>query len=313
MILKGKVQLILFSSVLIALFLTLDSVWRSEGQAATGVNVETISLGIVSTKPQKRIEEHRDFVDYLARKLSSTHEIKGSVVVAPAPLELAKLLIERKVDFYMDSPYPTFIINKHTDARVLLRRWKGGVSEYKSVLFTKRDSGIARLEHLLGKMIAFEDPGSTSGYFLPKALLLKKGFNLTEKPSFQADVSPREIGYLFAQGSEKNILNWVLSRKAAAGAFNDNDLGTLDEKTKAEIVVLAETERFPRHFLSVRKDLAPALVNRLREILLSMDGDAEGKKILQKTDNTTKFDLLPGGEETVRRKIREVFTPRQTN
>ena len=312
-IMKGKAQPIFLSSALIAVLLTVDSRLQSEGQTATEAKVETISLGIVSTKPQKRIEEHRDFVDYLARKLSSTQDIKGSVIVAPAPLELAKLLIERKVDFYMDSPYPTFIINKHTDGRVLLRRWKGGVSEYRSILFTKRNSGVTRLEDLLGKILAFEDPGSTSGYFLPKALLHRRGFSLTEKPSFQADVSAREIGYLFAGGSEKNILNWVLSRKVAAGAFSDNDLDPLDEKTKAEIVVLAETERFPRHFFSVRKDLDRSLVNRLKEILLSMHRDPEGQKILQKTDNTTKFDLLPGGEETLRRKIKEVFNPRSTN
>jgi phosphonate transport system substrate-binding protein len=310
-IMKRRAQSIFFSSALIAVLLAVDSRLK-EGQAATEPKGETLSLGLVSTKPQKRIEEHRDFVDYLARKLSSTQDARGSVIVAPAPLELAKLLIERKVDFYLDSPYPTFVINKHTDARVLLRRWKGGVSDYRSVLFTKRDSGVTRLESLSGKIIAFEDPGSTTGYFLPKALLYRRGFSLTQKPRFEAEVSPTEIGYLFAGGSEKTILNWVLSKKVAAAALSDNDLDTLEERTKAEFLVLAETERFPRHFLSVRKDLDRSLVNRLKEILFSMHRDPEGQKILQKTDNTTKFDVLPGGEETLRRKMKEVFSPRPT-
>jgi hypothetical protein len=38
-----------------------------------------------------------------------------------------------------------------------------------------------------------------------------------------------------------------------------------------------------------------------------MHQDDEGRKIMQKMDNTTKFDILPGGEEVVRRKLVELF------
>jgi ABC-type phosphate/phosphonate transport system substrate-binding protein len=60
----------------------------------------------------------------------------------------------------------------------------------------------------------------------------------------------------------------------------------------------------------VRKDLPDPVVNRLKEILLAMDHDEEGQKILRETDNTTKFDSLPGGPETVTRQLVEVYHPR---
>jgi ABC-type phosphate/phosphonate transport system substrate-binding protein len=60
---------------------------------------------------------------------------------------------------------------------------------------------------------------------------------------------------------------------------------------------------------ATRKDLNPTVVKRLREVLLSMHEDDEGRKILQ-ADGTTKFDLLPGGEEMMRRKLVELFRPR---
>ncbi|TMA12072.1 MAG: phosphate/phosphite/phosphonate ABC transporter substrate-binding protein, partial [Deltaproteobacteria bacterium] len=181
--------------------------------------------------------------------------------------------------------------------------------EYRSILFTKRDSGTARLEDFRGKIIAFEDPGSTSGYFLPKVLLLRKGFKLSEKPSLQAKVAPKEVGYIFVH-TDGNIVNMVLSNQVAAGAISNDDYATLDEKKRADITVLAETETFPRHLVSIRKDFPPALTERLKETLLAMDQNEEGRRILQKTDNTTKFDLLPGGEEAVRRKLIELFRPR---
>lgn len=280
---------------------------EAAGQAPETDTVKTISLGLVSQIHQKEIEEHfRDFVGYVARKLSSTSEIKGTVVVAPTALQLAKLLEEKRVDFYMESPYPTYLINRQGSARLLLRRWKGGMGEYRGILATSKESGIARLEDLRGKIIAFEDPGSTSAYLLPKVFLLRKGFRLTEKPGLEAKVSPKEIGYIFAS-THKNIADLLLSKKVVAGAFSDDDYATLDEKARAEIAILAETETVPRHLVSIRRGLHPEVAKRLQESLLSMHQDDEGRKIMQKMDNTTKFDVLPGGEEVVRRKLVELF------
>ena len=73
------------------------------------------------------------------------------------------------------------------------------MSEYRGVIFTNKASRITRVEDLLGKMIAFEDPGSTSGYFLPKLLLFEKRFRVVEKPDLSAKVLGGEIGYIFCR------------------------------------------------------------------------------------------------------------------
>ena len=271
------------------------------------VKVKTITLGLVSGTSQKEIEAHfQNFVRYVARKLGSGAETEGKVVIVPTPLQMAKFLEEKKVDFYMESPYPTYVINKQGAAMLLLRRWKSGMAEYRGLIFSKKSDGTTRLEELRGKMIAFEDPGSTSGYFLPKVLLLKKGFKLSEKSKPDAQVGPKEIGYIFAS-TDANVVNLVLSRKVAAGAFSDDDYGALEGTKKADILILAQTELFPRHLVSVRKDLDPKVKNRLKEVLLGMNQEDEGRNIMRQADNTTKFDLLPGGEELVRRKLVETF------
>jgi phosphonate transport system substrate-binding protein len=249
-------------------------------------------------------------VNYVARKLTPTADTKGMVVVAPTAGQMMKRLEEKRVDFYMESPYPTYIVNRLGSARLLLRRWKGGIAEYRSLIFTNKESGIARLEDLRGKIIAFEDPGSTSGYFLPKLFLLRKGFSVTEKGSREAKVSASEIGYIFA-ATDKNMVNLVVQKKIAAGAFSNDDFAHVDDTNKAFISILGETESMPRHLVSVRKDLPAPVVKRLKEIHLSMHQDKEGQNILEKADNTTKFDSLPGGEERVRRKLVELYRQRQ--
>jgi phosphonate transport system substrate-binding protein len=277
---------------------------NAAGQTPYRVQTKTISLGIVSEVNQKEIEEHyRDFVRYVARKLSS----EGKVVLASTPPELAKLLEQQKVDFYMESAYSTYIINDvEGAAKLLLRRWQRGKPEYQSLIFAKRNSGVNRLDDLRGKIIVFENLKSTSGYFLPKFFLLRNGFKLSEKSRLDAAVTPEEMGYIFASSQEK-LVNLVLTNQAAGGAFSDDDYAKLDDKTKAEIGVLAQTERLPRHLVSIRKDLAPALADRLKAILIAMSEDDEGRRILQKTGETTKFDMLPEGEEGMRRRLLETF------
>jgi phosphonate transport system substrate-binding protein len=296
-----------------ALLLTLILGAPTAGQNAATPKLRTISLGLVSAASQKEIEEHfHSFARYVATRLSSTLEIEGRVVVAPTALQLAKLLEEKRVDFYMESAYPTYVINRQGAAAVVLRRWKSGLTEYRGLIFAKSGSGTLRPEDLRGKMIAFEDPGSTSGYFLPKLFLLRKGFRLVEKPGPEAKVAPGEVGYIFAS-SYVNTVDLVLSKRIAAGAFSSDDYGAIDDKQRAEIIVLAETETFPRHLVSTRKDLEPTIKNRLKDILLSMHQDEEGRGILKQIDNTTKFDLLPGGEEMMRRNLVELFRPRRRN
>lgn len=137
------------------------------GQTPRKVEAKTITLGIVSPIDQKEVEEHfRGFVRYVAKKLSSAPAIEGRIIVTPTQSQLSSLLIERKADFYMESPYPTFLINSVYGAgKLFLRRWKGGMAEYHTLIFTKKNGETKRLEDLRGKIIAFEDPGPLQAIF----------------------------------------------------------------------------------------------------------------------------------------------------
>lgn len=237
------------------------------GQTPGRSEAKTITLGIVAATKQKEIEAHfQDFVRYLARKLSSASKIEGRIVFAPTQSRLSNLLTERKVDFYMESPYPTYMINNVYGAgKLLLRRWKGGMADYHASIFTNRNGETKGLEDLNGKVIAFEDAESTSGYFLPKLFLTKRGFKLLQKTQIEANVPRGEVGYIFA-GSQDKLVVLVLTKQVAAGAFSNDDYAALNDSQKSEIAILAETASLPRHLVSVRKNLAPALAGRCIKI-----------------------------------------------
>ena len=291
-----------------ALFATIECSAQTQAKSTN-----TLVLGVVFQGAAQPVQAHfRPLIEYVAHKFSSTTETKGMIIVAPTAGQMIKLLEEKRVDLYMESPYPTYLINRLGAARLLLRAWKGGMAEYRSLIFTSKQSGVTDPKELRGKIIAFEDPGSTSGYFLPKLFLLKKGFSMSEQASPESKISAGEIGYIFANTSDE-VVRLVLQKKVTAGAFSTDDYAALEDKDKPLISILGETESVPRHLVSVRKDLPETVVNRLKSILLAMDRDKEGQQILKQTDNTTRFDALPGGEEMVRRKLVELYRPRSQN
>jgi len=276
-------------------------------QKAVASEPRTITLALISMN-QKEIEEHfQPFVRYVATKLSGVSSVDGRTVVVPTQSHLANLLLEKKADFYMESPYPTYQINSvYSAAKLLLRRWKGGMSDYHTLIFTRKDGAIKRLDDLRGHMIAFEDPESTSGHFLPKLFLSRKGYKLVRKSQIEPNVPAAEVGYFFAETQDK-IMDLVLTQRVAAGAFSNDDFAALDSGKKAEIIILGATASLPRHLVSVRKDLPPATVDRLKSTLLSMHQEPEGHSILEKLDGTTKFDTLPGGELAISQRLLDTF------
>lgn len=290
------------------LLLVLAALSQNVSAQTRSDEVKSIRLGLISDNNPSAVQEHfREFVRFVARRLSVRLENNAGVLIAPTIFDMAKLLEQQRVDFYMESPYATYLINYvHGVGKTLLRRWKGGQAEYQGLILTKRDGGIKRLSDLRGKSIVFEDPGSTSGYLLPKIFLLRKGFKLVEKRDYDPFASPDEIVYFFAR-SQRRLLQSLLTGQAVAAAMSDEDYAGLDKNDKAEIAVLDQTEKLARHLVSVRSDFPPPWINNLEKVLLSMHEDEDGRRVLSRIDQTTKFDRIPGGEEALRKKLLEVF------
>ena len=164
------------------------------------------------------------------------------------------------------------------------------------MIFVRNDSAIQTVSDLPDKVVAFEEPYSTSGYFLPKSALLYAGLKLSEQADAGALVKAGEVGYVFAMDDD-NIPVWVLRGKVGAGAMDDASFARLTPQRRENLRVVHQTAALPRHLVSVRRNLAPRLVNGIKAVLLGMEHSEEGRQALQKFEMTTRFDELPGGPE----------------
>lgn len=264
---------------------------HSTPPAPTSDRLAAVTLGSVSPTPKEEMAIFQPLADYLAQRLQSDAGARGRVVVAGSAAEMAALLTNGTVDLYIDSPFPMATVVAQSGARPFLRRWKNGVTDYRSVIFARADSGIRTLQDLRGKLIALKDLDSTSGYFLPKVGLLESGLRPAYYDDPSSPVPPDSVGYTFSR-DEENAVFWVLRGKVAAAGADENALKTFAREDIGSLSVVYTSPSVPRHIVASRADLAPPLIERVGQILLAMDQDDEGRDVLREFQKTTKFDLL---------------------
>ena len=138
----------------------------------------------------------------------------------------------------------------------------------------RADSGINSLSDLKGKSFAFVDPASTSGHLYPKTLLLSKG--LDPKTFFGKSVfvgSHNAAVLSILKGEVDGAASYEDSRAAVAKGFPE-----VFEKIK----IIAHTQNIPNDVVAVRKNLTPALKQKIREGLKHLAKTPEGSKLLKK-------------------------------
>jgi phosphonate transport system substrate-binding protein len=250
-----------------------------------------ITLGFITSSPIEEGRRLSPLVNYLARQLKSEGIGEGNVVPANSIEAMSSLLRTSQADIYIDSFFPTMAVSRLSGSKLLLRGWKDGGSDYKSVIFTRKDSRITILEHLGGKVIAFDEPFSSSGYFVPKVELMKIAFQVLPDRPGGGPVRGDEVRYVFSRG-DTNTIYMVAKGEVAAGAVDDQNYRAV-AKNLDNLKILHETASFPRQIVSHRADFPVNLVTKIKNVLSNMTRTLEGRKILVEFDNTAKFDEIP--------------------
>ncbi len=300
------------SLVVLVVIVTLGvSCGRDQTPPIAGPNPDSsppgiLTIGSVSLKPAQEHEVFRPLADYLAVRLESVGIGRGRVVVVDSLRTMVNELEAGRVDVYIDSPFPVGFVVQHSDAKVLLQRFKWGSEEYRSVLFARADGEIEELSDLRGRMIAFGEPFSTSGYLLPKAALLSAGLSLMNFADPAASVPAGEIGYVFSNDAE-NTMVWVLKSKVMAGAVNEDYFEALAGTRIGELAVLYRSEEVPRNIVCVRGDLDVDVMRAVVGVLLGMDEDAAGKSVLHSFEQTSRFEPFPEGGERALEGVTELL------
>ncbi len=299
-------------SVILGLFLvscgsvesTADSTESPSANAPELTADETLVLGDISEKPTKKIERYQPLANYLESRLEDVGIKKVTVKIAPDLETMETWVKSGEVDLYFDSPYPVMIVSINTGATPLLRRWKKGVAEYNSIIFTRSDSDIDTLEELQGKKFALETNFSTSGYMLPLAYLKEAGLVAVDQSSGNQSLQVNEVGFIFSE-DEDNIVELIISKEVDAGAVDSGTFAELPDDVRSSMKVILETEFVARHIVLASPELPDEQTSAIKELLLEMDELPEGKTTLESFEDTAKFDDFPV-EQSIER-LKELY------
>ncbi len=260
------------------------------------VNKIDVVVGTMGINALEEIEAYKPFVEYL-NSLKSLNAYNFKVVAFTNLEQMKSSLQKGETDIYIDSPYPTIRIMDETNLEIVFNRMKGGVKEYQSLIFVHKESDINSITDLVGKVIAFEDPASTSSFYLPKSALISEGLQCEEYSGVTSNDSLK-VSYMFSN-DDANTALWVYIKKVDAGSTNDIAYERFPPKYRENFKVIYRTQMVPRHLLSWRSELDSTLKTVLGKELLSMHTTDEGRKSLEEFENTGGFEKITDITETI--------------
>jgi phosphonate transport system substrate-binding protein len=275
---------------------------------AMGRDAGTLVLGRVSNNAERDTRLLQPIADYAAKAMADVGVTGARVRIYPDNAAMILALRNRDVDWITETASSALVFMDKADAKILLRRWKRGVSEYQTFVLARRDSGIASLDDLVGRTIAFEDKGSTSAFFIPAYALIERGLRLVRLAS-PGDRPPMgAVGYVFS-GEELISSAWVHRGRVSASALSNLDWNKPDSMPpafKQDLRIIYASPKFPYALELVRSGLDPAIRTRLKQILLRAHKDPKARTALKAYQGTTKFDAFPAESRTVLEDLREL-------
>jgi phosphonate transport system substrate-binding protein len=238
-----------------------------------------LTLGFVpSTDAKKLADNAQPLADMLAKEIGIP--VKAFTSTNFAALSEAMGTKQNPVDIGFLPPFGYVLANQENGAKVILKSSRNGATSYKAQFITKVGSGVSKIEDVKGKKFGFVDPASASGYVFPGAFLKSKGIDI------QKDIQAVMLG------SHDAVVKAVYNGDVAAGVCFDDARDNLlkefpDVKTKVSIVTY--TDAIPNDTVSVRKDLDPALTQKISDALLKIAATKEGKQLLLNIYNIDGF------------------------
>lgn len=220
----------------------------------------------------KQMERYEPLAEYLFRKTGA----KVSLRILPRYGNIIENFRSSGLDGAFFGSFTYALARAKVGVEVLARPVAlDNTSTYHGLIFVRKDRGIRTARDMKGRRFAFVDKATTAGYLLPLEYFHDHGIR-----DFK--------GYLkeaYFTGTHEDAVYDVLCGKADIGAAKNtvfHRLAKEDPRIRKDLVVLARSPDVPENALALRKDLDAPMRSRLKEALLNMHMDPDGKPVLER-------------------------------
>lgn len=221
---------------------------------------------VLGVHPYLSYAELRLQFEPLAEYLSDALGGKVSLRIGSSYADHVSEIGQDRIDIVYIGPVSYVEMVKRFGRKPLLARLEtGGDAELHGHLVVRHDSPLKSIRDLDGKSVGFGDPKSTMSSVVPKALLQRSGI-----PETQIE-SRRFRGHT-------SIALAVMSGQVDAGALKDEVYQRFAAQGLRSLHPLPPVSE---HLFLAREGLPDELVAELRELLLSLNEDEPGRKVLK--------------------------------
>lgn len=211
-------------------------------------------------------KRYRALADYLSERLNRRVELATLNTYEAVLGEFA----EKKIDGAFLGSLVAVLAMDRLGAHVVAKpELPGGVSTYHGVIFVRDDSSIRRLEQLGSRSIGMVRT-TTAGHVFPGCIIMR--LDLLQGPG------KPEIKWV---GTHDDVVEMVMAGQADVGAVKNLRLeAVMGSHPEWKIRILASGKSVPNNALVLRKDVSGQLASRLSQVLLKMNTDPQGRKVL---------------------------------
>jgi len=258
--------------------------------ATLAARTHTFVLGRIG-RPGQEVARYSLLAKQIAAELSTPKRtVVGQVKVFRSGREIVEALRNRSIDLVFESSLLSIFLQEKLGAVPLVAAAKNGAFTYRSIVFSRKDSGVKNLAQLEGQLIALEDSSSTSGFLVPSALLGKLGLGMVQRERGQTDgIAQRKVGYVLAY-EEATIAAWVYAGRVKAGAFSELDFALLGA-VREHFRVVAKSDVIAYFLVTAGSHISAETREKLRKVFLSMANTKAGRTALRPT-MITRFSRL---------------------
>jgi len=243
-------------------------------------------------------ERHNSLIEYLKKET----RLPIKQIFPDTFDEHMKMVGQGKLDISFSNPVAYVKMAHRYGTKAFARIIEeDGRAEFRGQIICRRDNiAIQTLEDCKGKRWIAVDPTSAGGYMYPLGHFYDHGIHKEDFAEIAFAPGPG--------GKQEKVALSVYAGKYDIGSVREGTLEVVSEKIDiSEIRVLATSRWYPGWLYSARKDLDPAVVDKIRTALLALNGEnAEHQKIFKAAHFT---GILPSSDreyDSVRKLLEKV-------
>lgn len=227
---------------------------------------QSYRLGCPFATPETLFAVYQPLVDYVNARLGGP---RLKLEAARDYESFEQKLYYRNLDFALANPYQT-VMAVPNGYRIFAKM--GDDSQQRGLIVIRKDSAVREVGDLMGKAVSYPANSALAATMLPQEFFHQNGLDV------QKDIENRYVG-----SEESAILNVYLGNSAAGTTWPQAWARFLrDEPAKAaQLTVRWQTRTMPNSGWVARDDVPEEVVAKLSQVLFAMDGDAEGRQVLE--------------------------------